>query len=261
MGLVLLLPWALEAGRRAKAGDGPRWWRALPWLVAAALFATVSRGPQLAGMATAAVYLFFRAPRLRVPMLVVALGGGLGGYAAKDQIVDALAVVAGEKGKDAAPTLITIDGEEVEYTGTNHRVLLFRVYDDAVKRAGPVGYGSDLRGVELEESIAQRFESINCHYLLFYLQTGYLGLGAFLILTAGILPNLGRLAFRRTSPLSGLAAGLFGALLAVAVMLMSVWFSPDFAGVWLFSAGVAGRLPLLARSPAAAERPTARPGG
>ena len=245
MALVLLLPWAMEAARLARQGVGEKWWRRLPWMIAAALFATVSRGPQIAGMATATIYLFCRIPRIRVPMLLIGLVGGVGGYIVKEQLVDGLAMMAGEKGGDAAPTYIQIEGEEVEYTGTNHRVLLFRVYDEAIQKAGAFGYGPDLHGIELEESIAQRFGSIDCHYLLFYLQNGYLGLGGFLILTLGILLNLGRVAFRRNLPQSALAAGLFGSLLAVAVLLMSVWFSADFGGIWLFSAGVAGRLPLL----------------
>ena len=255
MGLVLLLPWALEASRLAKLGKGPKWWRRLPLMMTAALFATVSRGPQIAAMATAGIYYFFRIPKLRAPLLIVAIGGGVGAVVFQEQIIDLLAVIAGEKGGDEEPIIIKIEGEEVEYTGTNHRVLLFRVYDEPIKRVGWFGYGTELAGVELEESIAQRFGSIDCHYLLFLLQHGYLGIGSFIILTLVILLDLGRIAIRHTLPEAGLAAGLFGALLAVAVLLMSVWFSPDFAGIWLFSAGLAGRLPYLASSPQSVLQP------
>ena len=257
MGLVLLLPWALEGARLARAGDGPRWWRWLPAAIAAALFATVSRGPQLAGMACAGIYLFYRVPRVRLPIVLAVVLGGATVVTFKDEVIELLAVVAGEKAHDTAPRIIMIEGEEVEYTGTNHRVLLFRVYDDAIRRVGMFGYGTELKGIELEESIAQRFASIDCHYLLFLLQAGYVGIGSFLILTLATLLKLGRLAFRRELPHAALGAGLFGALLAVAVLLVSVWFSPDFAGVWLFSAGVAASLLSFPTQPT--EQPVAPP--
>jgi len=249
MALVLLLPWAIEAARLSRAGEGPRWWRYLPFAMAGALFATVSRGPQIAAIATTGIYLFFRIPKLRIPFLVLAIGGGFAVTTFKDELVELLAVVAGEKSADTEIRLIFIEGEEVEYTGTNHRVLLFRVYDAAMSKAGLFGFGTELKGVEVEEHLAQRFSSIDCHYLLFYLQHGKFAIAAFLILTLSILLNLTRIAFRRDLPQAALAAGLCGALLSVAVLLMSVWFSPDFAGIWLFSAGLAGRLHLLTSEP------------
>lgn len=245
MALVLLLPWAIEAARLSRAGEGPRWWRWLPLAMAGALFATVSRGPQIAGIATTGIYLFFRVPKLRIPFLVLAIGGGVVVTTFKDELVELLAVVAGEKSADTEVRIILIEGEEVEYTGTNHRVLLFKVYDDAMSKAGLFGFGTELKGVEVEEHLAQRFSSIDCHYLLFYLQHGKFAILAFLILTVSIILNLARIAFRRDLTQAALAAGLCGALLSVAVLLMSVWFSPDFAGIWLFSAGLAGRLHLL----------------
>jgi hypothetical protein len=243
MGLVLLLPWAMEAGRLAKAKSAPRWWRWAPWAIAAALFATVSRGPQLAAMGATLIYFFFRRPRLRLAMIVSAIGIGAIAFSAKDQIIELLGKAAGEKSEEVA--LIQIEGEEVEYTGTQHRMLLFRVYARAIDTTGWFGFGTELKGIELEESIAQRFGSIDCHYLLFLLQHGYLGVGVFLILTLVILLNLLRVAWRPELPQSALAGGLFGSLFAVAVLLVSVWFSPDFAAIWLFSAGLASRLPFL----------------
>jgi hypothetical protein len=243
MGLVLLLPWAMQAARFARTGAGPKWWRLLPAVLAAALVATVSRGPQMAAIATAGIYFFFRFRRIRIPLLilVVVLGGTAVTF--KDELVEGLSLIAGEKPADGDVRVITIDGEEYEYSGTNHRVLLFKVYDRPAREAGAFGYGPEMKGVEIEEQLVMRFASIDCHYLLFTLQYGYLGIGAFLILTLGTLLNLTLVAWRTELPQSALAAGLCGALLSVAVLLMSVWFSPDFAGVWLFSAGLAAGLP------------------
>ncbi|MFO0935869.1 MAG: O-antigen ligase family protein [Gemmataceae bacterium] len=255
MALVLMLPWALEAMSQSFAGKGPHWWRFLPVAMAASLFATVSRGPQIASIATMGVYFFFRLKSLRLPLFVVAVIVGLIGYTQRHEIIDLLSQFAGEKNVEEI-RYIEIEGEEVEYSGTTHRVLLFRVYAEAIRNAGLFGYGYELKGVSIDESLAQRFGSIDCHYLLFLLQNGYLGCGAFIILTLGIILNLARLAWRTEYSQSALAGGLCGSLAGVAVLLISVWFSPDFAGVWLFSAGLAASLPSLIPSEATRETET-----
>lgn len=241
MTLVLLLPWTLETRRQSILGQGSRWWRMMPWLIACGLFATVSRGPQLAAMATVGIYAFFRLSERRLTFLMIFLGAACVAYTQKETLIDALSCFAGEKNVEEI-RFITIDGEEVEYSGTNHRLLLFRVYSQAIDQAGLFGFGYELKGVLIDENLAQRFASIDCHYLLFFLQHGYLGCGAFLILTLTILIKLIRRAWNPTDAIGSFAGGLAGALASVAVLLVSVWFSPDFAGVWLFTAGLATRL-------------------
>ena len=250
MALVLLIPWAVEGARQAKVGGGPRWWQRLPLLVSVCLFCCVSRGPQLAGMFAALVYFFFRIPKIRWPLII---GCALVGLAAKtnaDLIVEILGKAAGEK--DEEKKFIEIEGEEYEYSGTNHRMLLFKVYDRAAANAGFFGYGSEMKGVVIDESLEQTFGSIDCHYLMFLLQHGSTGVGAFGLLTLAVLIKLGRAALQIEKPGSALAAGLAGSMAGVAILLISVWFSADFAGVWLFSAGVANRLQFPGRHPGGA---------
>jgi hypothetical protein len=58
---------------------------------------------------------------------------------------------------------------------------------------------------------------------------------------------------KRGHPAATLAAGLFGATIAVMANLTSVWFSPDFGGLWLFGIGLASTLiqmPVKSNSPA-----------
>ena len=50
--------------------------------------------------------------------------------------------------------LITIDGEEYEYTGTNHRVLLFKAYADANLQADAFRYLGAAVGITLFVVIA-----------------------------------------------------------------------------------------------------------
>ena len=243
MMMVLLQPWAIEASRRAGTGDGPRWWKAAPWLVAGALIGSVSRGPQLSAIFTGLAAIFFRNPRWRVTMLVVAFVAGAGGYAVKEILVEQLEQVAGETEENTR--ILIIDGEEELYSGTRHRVLLFKVYKDALDRAGFFGWGQQMLGIQLEESIAERFGSIDSHYVMFFLQRGYSGVVPFVILQFCTLAQLGRAAWIGRGARANMAGSLFGAMLAVDVGFFSVWFSPDFGAVWLFNCGLSAKLATL----------------
>jgi hypothetical protein len=235
--LVLVLPWAVAARRRAIEAGGPGWWKSLPYLVAAALVCTVSRGPIIAGALTACVPALLARPRWWAPVATGLATVVCTSMLFQGEIVEALASVAGENTAD--PTMLVIAGEEVEYTGTSHRVLMLKVYEAALEELDPLGYGSKLAGVNIDEA-PERFRSIDSHYLLFLLQRGPLGLSLFVLFALVTLFNLASLARDPESPAAELAAGLCGGTALVAAMMVSVWFAPDFGGVWLFGAGLAG---------------------
>ncbi len=243
MMLVMILPWTLDAARRALRGAGPRWWVVTPVLMCGAIVVTVSRGAQIATLITLAVTAFFGLPRLRVLLLSLALVGGVVGYAGRDVISSALAAMAGEKEEDV--TLLEIKGEEYEYTGTKHRLLLYKAYQDYIENAGWFGYGAEMIGVTLEESIELRFTSIDNHYVLFQLQHGNAALVLFWALGLVGIYQLGRIGLRKDHPAAFLAGSLCGAVISVTIMLFSVWFSSDFGAGWLFTVGVASNLRLL----------------
>ncbi len=250
MMMVLLLPWAIEAARRAKAGEGPKWWRLVPWLVGGALVGSVSRGPQLSAIFTAMTAFFFRNPKWRIVIIVGAVVGGTAAYGVKEVLLDEFQKVAGET--EETTRIIIINGEEELYSGTMHRILLFKVYADAIDNAGMFGWGQQMRGIELEESIAERFGSIDSHYVMFFLQRGYSGVVPFVLLQLCTLAQLARAAWGAKGSRAGLAGSLFGAMLAVDIGFFSVWFSPDFGTVWLFNCGLSARLVSLAQDSAAA---------
>lgn len=244
MMMVLFHPWAIEAARRARALEGPKWWRFMPWMVGGALVGSVSRGPQLSCIFTAISAFFFRHPRWRVVIVATMVVGGAAAYGVKEVLIDEFQKVAGETEETAR--IILIDGEEELYTGTRHRVLLFKVYANALDNAGMFGWGQQMRGIELEESIAERFGSIDSHYVMFFLQRGYSGVVPFVLLQLCTLVQLGRAAWGASGSRAGLAGSLFGAMAAVDVGFFSVWFSPDFGTVWLFNCGLSARLASLA---------------
>ncbi|MFO0953741.1 MAG: hypothetical protein U0835_21810 [Isosphaeraceae bacterium] len=256
MMLVLLWPWVDEAARRAWRGRGEKWWLALAGMMAAAVVVTVSRGAQISLVGTVGVTAFFRMPQYRLRMFVAAVVLGGGGYVAKHELSEVLSKWAGEKAEEVR--IVEINGNEYEYSGTNHRVLLFKAYEQAMVDTGAFGFGYEMLGIELEEAVAQRFSSIDDHYIRFLLQYGYVGLGAFVLLSLVSLIDLARVAWDVRQEVSGLAAAQFGGFAMVTVGLLSVWFSPDFGAVWLFSAGLAGNLRCLppSEAPAAPEPPT-----
>ena len=246
--LVLLFPFAYEAARQAKAKLGPVWWRLTPWLMGGALFATVSRGPQLAGIGTALIVGFFRLGRLRIPVLCLAIAAAVAGLSAKEAIINSLEAAAGESSEEGGKILM-INGEEEIYSGTRHRVLLFKVYADYLATTGWFGYGNKMKAIVLDEDLAERFWSIDSHYVRTYLQRGYAGTVPFVLLQVWTLVHLGWLAWPRDGPRASLAAGLFGAMGGVGLTLFSVWFTPDFATVWIFATGLAANLVVLKPDP------------
>ena len=257
MMLVLLHPWAIEAARRAKAGLGPKWWRFLPWLIAGALVGSVSRGPQLSAIVTALAAFFFRNSKWRAPLVATLIVGGIAAYGVKEIVVDEFQKVAGEN-EETAITII-INGEEELYTGTRHRVLLFKIYADAIDTAGMFGWGQQMRGIELEEKIAERFGSIDSHYVMFFIQRGYSGIVPFVLLQLCTLAQLGRAAWASQNLRGSLSGSFFGAMAAVDAGFFSVWFSPDFGTVWLFNCGLATRLASFAPDRLSAEPMIAPP--
>ena len=238
--LALTLPWALMAARTA--GNHPRrWWRAVPALMAAAAVVTVSRSAQLAVVIVFAADQFFRRPGIRPYMLLAVAAGGLTFAVFREQVLDLTGAYAGET--DVGDNKVLIDGVEYDYSGTRHRDLLYIAYADVIEHAPWYGYGtmSDVM-YRKQDQMAVQFRSIDHHYLVQYLRYGVAGVVTFLLFGIAAAWNLAREAWARDGPLADLAAGLFGASVAVLIMLRGVALSPDFGFTWLFVAGLAASM-------------------
>jgi hypothetical protein len=256
--LALTLPWLLQAGRMAQAGQAPRWWLASPVLVAGAAIVTVSRSAHLALVAVFASDTFFRRPAYRFPMFLIAAAAGLGFLAFRQEVLDSLGSYAGEA--EVGNDFVKIYGVEYEYSGTRHRDLLDLAYAGPLERAGWLGFGTnpfDNPRFDPDPELDIRFKSIDHHYMVHFLRYGYLGTGAFLAFALAVAWNLARAAWAREGPTSELAAGFFGAFVAVAVMLRGVALSFDFGATWLFVGGFAASLDAYRRiASLAATEPT-----
>lgn len=238
--IALTLPWLMSAGRAAQRREAPRWWIGVPILAAVAGFVTVSRSAHIAILIVFLADLFFRRPNYRPIMILLAAVGGLLFLIFREQALDLLGAYAGEI--EVGQDKVIIYGIEYEYTGTRHRDLLSLAYEEAIDRAGWIGYGTSLQDMPVDPFMDRRFLSFDHHYLLHYLKYGYLGTAAFIAFAASAAWNLGREAYARDGPWSELAAGFFGAFVAVALMVRGVALTPDFGTTWLFVAGIGASL-------------------
>lgn len=238
--LILFLPYALQLLRDGWQWTSKRWMALLsPLFLGIAIIVTVSRGAQLGYIIACGVAVFLMKPKLRIPLVVatVACGGFL--FAVREVLVENLGKMAGENTEEVR--MIMIEGEEVEYTGTKHRILLLQVYKRPLEQAGWFGWGGALNGVQIDPDLAQRFGSIDSHYVLFYLQYGRIGSWLFVGIMLCVTLNMARVAWNE-SAWRPWAAGIAAAFLAIAISMASVWFAPDYAAIWLFIAGAASNI-------------------
>lgn len=248
---ALALPWWLLAFREAQQGRGPTWWLLTPVAGLGAGFFSIARSAHVALLLVLSSDLFFRRPNYRFPMLLAgaALALFLGVY--YTETLDVLGRLVGEApvGSDR----VRIDGIWYDYTGTRHRELLVLAYAEAIEQAGWLGFGTTPREMPLDPYMDRRFVSIDHHYLLHYLRFGWLGVTAFVLFTVASAWNLFQVAWRTRSLEADFAGGLFGAFVAVAVLLRGIAFHEDFGALWLFIAGVGASLRakiLLPKTPA-----------
>ncbi len=242
--LVMTLPWTIEAARWARAKMAPDWWRWMPWITALGTFFTMSRGPQLGVLGTAAVVTWFRSRAWRPIITCAAVGAVVVAIVGQNAIIDVLHAWSGENDEQQ----IEIRGELHAYSGTTHRTLQFLVFREAVENTGWFGYGSTplMAGKNLlpfvEEHLRQRFSSIDNHYLEYTLRCGFAGIGLFLAVGLTSVAYLVGPAFKLQDESSWFAAALVGSQLMVTILLASVWFPTDFSFVWLLNAGMAASL-------------------
>lgn len=242
LAMVSLLPWALEAARGSRAGAAPWWWQLLPWALLAAVFCTLSRGPLMAFVLASGIYLFFRRPAWRLPLAAAGLAGVLVVFLAFDQVKSVLYVVSGEQETMQEHTryLVMPDGEEILYTGTDHRWILFHVYKEQLRHAGVFGYGYGWTGNMIEnDRLRLKFYSIDNNLIYYIISYGYLGTTLFFLVALLPLPALARVALDRGNPLAPLSGGVFAAVVAFNLALSAVALMRTYTALWMFLAGLA----------------------
>jgi hypothetical protein len=137
-------------------------------LLLLALYMTQSRGPELALVCAIPIALIGRSRRvLRTAVLVVLLMIVSGGIAYESLV------------KYAATNAPTSEEQET----AAYRAVMLKDYLPMAERSGPWGLGPHFPTIG-------KYKSVDNEYLFVALTDGYIGLGSFLILSAGTLYNL-----------------------------------------------------------------------
>jgi O-antigen ligase len=230
---------------------GPWWWRLVPFLAILGIVCTGSRAAQIAVIVVLIATFFQAFRRWRWTIVLLGVLATVGFEAYRDNIVELMGKYISENKEGIE--YVTINGVKRPYTGTLHRDLLFEVYEEAIEKNDWLGYGSSQSSMErmpVDPVMDSRFKSIDNHYLMWFLQFGYLGLTLFAILAISLVCNLlSPLLHGRGAP-GRLAGGLFGAMVGTLIAMRGVWFASDYAWVWLFCGGLSTCLSRL-REPAA----------
>jgi hypothetical protein len=147
---------------------------------------TGSRTPVLTVLASSILVLALRMRILRWP-LGISLGLAISFFAAfPNEVTTKVSEWTGGVEKDR---LIEVDGRAVITSSSRTRIHVFRVYSEALIKAGPFGYGSDvtsgfpLRIPNMEGSFksANLFKTVDNGYILLTLRFGWVG-GIFLVI-------------------------------------------------------------------------------
>ena len=240
--MALLMPWALWAFRMARhRRTAPRWFAALPVVCCAGVLSSLSRGPALVMIGTWGSLAFFHHHRHRATIALVTGVLGIAMVFGADTVLDTLRTVERE-GREKPTKTIIIDGERIEYDGTVHRLLLFKVYSAPIIKGGllghgPIGHDSALELVDVR--VSSVMESIDNHYIIYTLMYGFLGLGITIAIACCGIYYMAQAARDPTSPTQWFAASLCGSIGMVTLMMFTVWLAPDYRCMWLFSIGCA----------------------
>ena len=255
--MVLLFPATLEAARRAKLGMGPKWWKWMPWVTAAGAFSSMSRGPQMGIGIVLITTVVILAPKWRLTILAPVAIGVAVVASTPNTFLDLLTKWSGEQ----STMTIDIDGEYYEYSGTTHRILQMKVFAKALQHADWFGYGSvGLRADAMtipfvEDHLRKMFSSIDNHYLQFALQNGWAGIAAFLTLCFLGIYQAAAAAHDPRNPLPYLSAATAGAIVALTLILSTVWLPTDVRFVLLMVIGMAAGMRMSRSVPTYADVP------
>lgn len=252
---LLLYPWSLYAAALASRKDGPRWWLAAPVASAIGIGTSLSRAPILGLVPLAFASVFVLKTKWR-PALSVGAVVAVGLLVMqRDRVLDQLHRWAGEPGSDKR-VRITVDDEQVEYTSTLHRFYLLKVYGNAMRKGGWLGYGTEATstfppnvpvGDEHVDTL-KRLWAIDNEYVLLILRFGYLGVAAFVALPLAAVAAYAQLGKGQGLRIGVFCASMAGALVAVLFVLITVWMPHDF-GFWiLWTAGSAAGLQATTRA-------------
>lgn len=245
--LAILAPWIACLMDRDEPETANR---TLGWITIISslggLLATVSRTPMVTFLGIGVFLLFVRVKWFRIPIAIAVAGVVLTLAIWPNEVVDA---VAGFTGGGDKKKLVELHGEAVVYTGTRARLLLPKVYANAMWHAGLAGYGTEatmtfpprIPYLEGTAEIKDSLKLVDNGYIVTVLRFGWLG--GFLLFLLLISGAVSAWSLYRDRPQKLFSASVTGLLLIYAFLsLLLVSQVYDFAMPLLWLLGVIGGL-------------------
>ncbi len=243
---LLLLPWPAVTFNQVDVW-GRRWRGGLAGLSGVVgMLATISRGPLTGLMVAAGLLCMIRIPRTRW------LGAGVAAVCFACVLIWPTEIIefsrTGIKDQTKNATSVELDGEEIEYSGSLTRLLLFRAYAKPLRYARFLGYGTEAcQGFppniphlpEKSEAI-YLMRHVDNAYVLMGLRSGWLGMMTFTLLW--VVTVWTAIILARIPELTSVCSWLAGVIAASAFVLLTVYFASDFAPIFLWTSGLVSGL-------------------
>ncbi|WZO96683.1 hypothetical protein EP7_003688 [Isosphaeraceae bacterium EP7] len=241
--MVMMLPWCLVASRKTSRSRIGKWF--YPGMNLLAIVTTLTRGAIL-GFFESLYLIAFTRSRHRF-LMGLALAVAAAGLVLGEEM--AISVIASMGGEDeTGNSMIFIEGEPYMYNSARHRILQYKVFAVALRDAGMTGLGPDLQGYMSRYNVAGVFSrSIDSHYILSTLQSGYFFLFSFHLITVCMIYRYGKIAWAKVGPYAPLASGLFAASIVGTVTWLSVFLTWELGIIYIFYSGLACNLEVLER--------------
>lgn len=241
MTLVVLAPWLVCSWQSAESGRRRILTLLTGLLALLGILSTISRTPMLTVIVFFGLLISLRYSVMRLPVGILFIAVVAGFVAFPLQVTDTVSRWTG--GGDSL-RLIEIQGEAAQYSGSRSRLLVYRVYGDAIMKAGPTGFGTKattgfplripyLLGTAEYKSMMTVVDNA---YVLQVLRHGWLGAGCFVLMFfTAVGTGLSLYQGRPDQLFSGATACLLTAVAFPALIL--VWFSYDFGFPVLWTIG------------------------
>lgn len=239
--ILVLVPWAIAFLRWAR--NSLQQGLATSSMVAGSLgvLGTVSRAPALglAGFYLVISLMWWKASRWGLVVLaILGIGWLIFDF---NGVLMKFETLIGEKRQH---TKHVLDGQELELSSAAQRMIMWQVYWPALKESGILGYGSratsvlpaDVPYLPQYEKTRYKLRYIDSAYLMFGLRYGWTGMVLFSVLLLAATWTGFRMAWDRS--IGVLVGGLAVMTIALALNMLTVWFSYDMGFETLWSFGI-----------------------
>ncbi|MCA9073546.1 MAG: O-antigen ligase family protein [Planctomycetaceae bacterium] len=259
--LLLLLPWVSVTYSNPQS-RGRRWKAAIVTILSVlGMCATISRGP-IAGLIIAiASYGVIRWRPLRWIVATLLTVTVICSVIWPKEVLDLTRM--GVQDQHRNQEVVELDGEELEYSGSLTRILLFRAYSRALRNAGFLGYGTEavrdfppnIPHLPRKSEAIYLMRHVDNAYVLIGLRFGWLGIATFCLLPLTTFWTA--IVLAQTSDLRGVCTWYAAVMAGAAAVLLTVYFAHDFGFVFLWSCGIVSGLATAAVQSRRGESPSA----